>query len=103
MSDIPDPAAVTPTVARDVAADAAGEARDLTPSPPPPGTVVARFWQSAGTFAAIAATLSLGLYVARPYVVSLIGEGGAAMFETAVWAWGAAFGVHKAEPALRYK
>ncbi len=100
---MPDDSSVTPTVAKDVASDAAGEARDLTPSPPPPGTTVSTFWQSAGTFSALAATLALLLYVGRAYVTRAIGDGGEAMFEIAAWAWAAAFGIHKADPALKYK
>lgn len=95
--------ATSPTVAKDIEADARGEARDESPTPPPPGTIEATFWQNPAVLTALASTLAFGLFVARPHVIRYIGEAAEALFEIAAWGWAAAFGVHKAGDTLRYK
>lgn len=97
---------IASTVEKDRAADAAGEPRDNSPAKPPPGTVQTTIWQSPGMITAIAAWIVLILYVVRPYLVARWGEGGAALFEVAVWSTSGAFGIHKAgtdASTLRWK
>lgn len=93
-------------VEKDMKADLTGQPRDDSPATPPPGTVQTTLWQSPGMITAIAAWIVLLLYVVRPYLVARWGEGGAALFEVAVWSTSGAFGIHKAgtdASTLRWK
>lgn len=96
----------TSTIAKDLAADAGGFARDLTPTPPPPGTIAASFLQNPGTQVAIATTIGFlflfgdSLITGAPINRAEI----AVAYKVVVWAWLAAVGIHKAGPeTLRWK
>ncbi len=100
------PAGVAPTVAKDIASDAAGEPRSSAPALTPPGTETTTFWQSPAVLVAIAGWIVFALFVARPYLISLVGEAAEVLFEAAVWSTTAVFGVRKAgtdAATLRWK
>ncbi len=90
-------------VARDIASDAAGQPRSTEPPLPPPGTDWIGLFHSAGAMAAIAAWLSFGMFVARPFIIAKVGEAAEALFEIAVWTTAAALGIERANPTLREK
>ena len=108
VSPIPvSPAANPSPVDVDLAADKAGEPRPTEPAPlPPPGTELTTFWQAGATKGAIVATLTGILAWSRATITGtpLSPETIALLVELDVWAWAAAFGIHKVDTsALRWK
>lgn len=96
---------VKSTVEKDIASDAAGEARDDTPTPPPPGTRVTGYFESSGFKAAVAAWAAVGFMVARAAILQtpVSREALAALSEVAGWTTLASWGIQKASDSLRYK
>ncbi len=102
---VPPVPTTSPTVAKDIEADAAGEARDLTPTPPPPGTIEVGFWGNDATKGAIGSTLVIGMIFLRAFILAqpVSREAVAVAADFAFAAWLLAFGIHKTSDALRYK
>jgi hypothetical protein len=71
--------------------------------PVPPGMVKESFWQRSATIGAIAATITFGLALLRPWLVSKLGEVGAAGAESLVWSWAIAFGIDRTTEGFRWK
>lgn len=101
----PDETPPSPVVA-DAAADKAGEARDLSPALPPPGTRLTTFFESSGAKVAIVATIGIALMFAHAYILNqpVSRDALVVAIDGAVFSWLAAFGISKTDTAsLRWK
>lgn len=78
---------------------------DDTPPPAPPGTVEEGFWHRSATRAALVVTLGLLVMAGRAELTHqpLSPDALAVALEGIVWAWAAAFGLHKTTDSLRWK